>query len=752
MKKFFSKVFNFFKGEDVIQPSAPFSFGTFLFFALILCALLSSRYYLYQNLIENGIAQKTITAKNSFEVIDKQRTELIKREVASKIHPVVAPVESSYIKTDLEKIIDEIEIIKKSKKNYQTKQKELNDLIEINDLEKKKKVVNYILSSSETTLSSVFTNTKYVLNELLSVGIFDSDLDTFINDDLVTKAMGTYTKKSQYPMIEALMEQSIAPNLIIDEYATDVARKNAKNAVRPYVVSFKKGDTIIKEGEKITQLKRDALKESGYNAFEINKGGILGIFALVCLAMYGGILYIKQYEKKYYTPRNMLYVGFSAILLTYVCIIISNSYFVSNYLMPFVAFTIVLAIFTNPLLSFLVSILMLSVLSTTLFFDSQLIYVFICAILSSSYLVSKISYTKRFDIIWCGIRVGFVMFLAMFFVSVFETQQNALVNLIHFQNQNPFLGLLNGLISSMIALFLIPIIEKVFKIVSPYALLELADQNQELLCKMRSAAPGTFHHSLMVANLCEAAAAAIGANSILARVGAIYHDIGKMQRPYFFIENQSYFGVENPHTTLAPRHSTMVITSHTKDGVDIAKKYGLPQVVIDFIQQHHGESLAGYFYNKAVEQEGKENVSEGQFRYPGPKPKTKETAILMLADALESAVRSLKNPTPEETEAMVNKIFTERLNDGQLSDSPLTLKDIKIIAMTFNKVLRGMQHERIKYQEKVIDELNKKNKITMNPAQDEEFEKKIQELQEKARRNHFGQNGENQSDEGKDEK
>ena len=238
----------------------------------------------------------------------------------------------------------------------------------------------------------------------------------------------------------------------------------------------------------------------------------------------------------------------------------------------------------------------------------------------------------------------------------------------------------------MIALFFIPIIEKICKIVSPYALIELADQNQELLAKMRNSAPGTFHHSLIVSSLCEVAATAIGANSILARVGALYHDIGKLQRPLFFIENQSYFGVENPHTTLTPKQSKMVITLHTKDGVEIAKKYGLPQVIIDFIQQHHGETLAGYFYNKAIELEGEENVSEWQFRYPGPKPKTKETAILMLADALESAVRSLKNPTAEETEAMVNKIFTERLNDGQLSDSPLTLKDIKIIAMTFNKV------------------------------------------------------------------
>ena len=736
MKKFY----NIFKNEDIFHSSKPASISAFLLVAIILTALLSIRYYLYQNIITNGIAQKTIYAKNSFEVVDKQRIELIKREVANKIRPVVAPVEGDYIKIDLQKAIDDIERIKKDNKTYQTKQKELSDLLEINDAERKNKAIAFILSTSEANLTSAFTNTKFVLNELLNVGVFDTDVSNFITDSYIDKALGMHIKKTQYPLIIGLIEHCVVPNLIIDEYATEIARKNAKNAVKPYVVSFKKGDKILTLGEKVTQLKKDALKQSGYNAFELNRDGVIGIFALVCLSMYSLILYIKKYEKKYYTPRYMAYVAMSSIILTYVCILISNSGYVSNYLMPFAAFTMILAIFTNPILSFLVSILMLGILSITLFFDSQIFYVFICAILSSSYLVSKMSYSKRMDIIWCGIQIGIVMFFAMLFVSLFEVQTEALTRLIHFQPQNPVLGLINGLISSMIAMFLIPIIEKICKIVSPYALIELADQNQELLSKMRSSAPGTFHHSLMVANLCEAAAAAIGADSILARVGAFYHDIGKLQRPLFFIENQSYFGVENPHTTLTPRQSKMVITLHTKDGVEMAKKYGLPQVVIDFIQQHHGESLAGHFYNKAIEQEGAENVQEGQFRYPGPKPQTKETAILMLADALESAVRSLKKPTQEEIEAIVNKIFTERLNDGQLSDSPLTLKDIKIIAMTFNKILRGMQHERIKYQERVINEITDKNKITIQNPADDEFERKIQELQQKAQKKEEDEN------------
>lgn len=727
-----NKFLNIFKNDDVFHSSKPAAISVFLIVAVVLTSLLSVRYYLYQNIISNGIAQKTIYAKNNFEVIDKQRTEIIKREVANKIRPIVVPVEGDYIKTDLQKAIDDIERIKKKKISHQLKQKELSDILEINDSDRKTKAINYILAASSGSLTSVFTNAKYILNELLTVGAFDADVKNFVSESYIEKTLGVYIKKNQYPLIMGLIEHSVVPNLIIDEYATEVARKNAKNAVKPYIVTFKKGDKILVTGEKVTQLQKDALKKSGYNAFELNRVGVFGIFALVCMTMKLLILYIKCYEKKFYTPRYMLYIALSAIVLTYISILLSNAVFISNYLMPFCAFTMILAIVTNPVLAFLISILMLGILCLTLFLDSQFFYVMTVAILSSSYLVSKISYSKRLDIIRCGLEVGLTMFLAMLFISFFDNQGLALEKLFEAQVQNPFFGIVNGLVSSMMAIFFIPIIEKLFKIVSPYALIELADQNQAILSKMRNSAPGTFHHSLMVANLCEEAANAIGANSILARVGAFYHDIGKIQRPLFFIENQSYFGVENPHQTLTPKQSKMVITLHVKDGVETARKYGLPECVIDFIQQHHGESLAGYFYSKAVEEEGAENVSESQFRYPGPKPKTKETAILMLADALESAVRSLKNPTQDEIEAMVNKIFTERLNDGQLSDSPLTLKDIKVIAMTFNKVLRGMQHERIKYQEKVLSEISGKKAASQN-LEDEEFEMKIRELQEKSR-------------------
>jgi putative nucleotidyltransferase with HDIG domain len=295
-------------------------------------------------------------------------------------------------------------------------------------------------------------------------------------------------------------------------------------------------------------------------------------------------------------------------------------------------------------------------------------------------------------------------------------------------------------ISGVFILGMLPIIENMFKIMTPYGLAELADHNQELLKRLMQEAPGTFNHSLSVSHMCENAAEAIGANPVLARVGAMYHDIGKLLRPMFFVENQSFYGIENPHNSCTPRFSKMLITAHPKDGLELAKDAHLPQVIHNFILQHHGTSLVSYFYNEALKEEGAENVNEEQFRYPGPKPNTKETAILMIADAVESAVRAAKNPSNEEIDSIINKIIKERLNDGQLADSPLTLRDIKIIGETFSRMLRGMHHKRIKYHDDLVQELGKNAQqvqdlipkpIITKQTLDEDLDAKVKELESK---------------------
>jgi putative nucleotidyltransferase with HDIG domain len=258
------------------------------------------------------------------------------------------------------------------------------------------------------------------------------------------------------------------------------------------------------------------------------------------------------------------------------------------------------------------------------------------------------------------------------------------------------LGVVNGLVSAVLAIGLLPYLETAFDITSAIRLLELSNPNHPLMRTLLMEAPGSYHHSMIVGNLAEAAAEAVGADALLARVQAQYHDIGKTRRPYFFIENQ--YGADNPHDRIAPSLSTLIITSHVKDGLELARQYKLPKVVVDVIPQHHGTDMVKYFYHKAMESAKEDEIIDKKdFSYPGPPPQSKETAIVMLADSVEAAVRSLKEPTPGRIEGVVRKLIKDRLHSGQLDESDLTFKDLDKIAEAFVRVLAGLFHHRIEY-------------------------------------------------------
>ncbi len=273
---------------------------------------------------------------------------------------------------------------------------------------------------------------------------------------------------------------------------------------------------------------------------------------------------------------------------------------------------------------------------------------------------------------------------------------------------------LNGIVSSIIVLGILPVFEYLFNTATNISLLELADFHHPLLQRMVSEAPGTYHHSLIVGNLSETACRAVGANALLARIGAYYHDIGKLQKPEYFSENQTKD--VNKHGNLAPTMSRLVIMNHVKEGVELAKKYRLSPSLIDFIQQHHGNSLVYYFYRRALENiEDDQDVKEEGFRYPGPKPDSKETAIVLLADSVEAAVRALRDPAPAKIEELVHKIINNKFIDGQLDECELTLKDLEKISAVFIRLLCGMYHNRTSYPEGERIENNHKKSSKEDP-------------------------------------
>lgn len=727
------------KTKEFLSSSKVVKLFYLVTFTVLVTCIIASQNFFFQSIIENGISKRDIIAQKTLTVEDVKRTEQHKREVAQKVEPILVPAEDDFIKSNLETLQNSIIQIRKKNSSEKEKIEELNVLFDLSGNPKKTFILDFLLHVDDASLREAFDKASLSLVNILQKGITEKDyekdnINALIQDNLITNV-----SKRQMIVIPALLEQVIVPNLVVDEAATEIAKLNAQEAVKPYKVTFQKGEKIVFEGEPVTRLKRDALREAGYNVYELNWQGILSVYILVLFLTIIYLAYLKFFEKDFLEPRYLALSSMMSIIACSIAVLLPTGF--SPYILPIPAIIIISAIFLNPRIAFLLSSLTLVILTVGMQYETQFLIVFTILAIIGMITISKIKYTRRFDLIKAGFHLGVAGVLTMmslYFIDKCLIDVNNYLIL-----KNCIFLFANSIISSIAALGLSPILESTFHIITPYGLAELGDHNQPLLKRLQIEAPGTYHHSLMVSTLCEAAAEAIGANPILARVGAFYHDIGKLKRPLFFVENQSYFSIENPHNTLNPRLSKMVITAHPKDGVDLAKEYGLPSIINDFILQHHGEGIAKYFYNQAVQEEGAENVKEEQFRYTGPKPNRKETAILMLADAVESAVRAMKGATVDQIENIIDKIIVERLNDGQLADSPLTLKDLKVIASTFSRILRGMQHNRIKYQENIAEEFAK-NKIEMpNKILDEDFEKKIKELEDK---NHTDLNTDNKKD------
>jgi cyclic-di-AMP phosphodiesterase PgpH len=355
--------------------------------------------------------------------------------------------------------------------------------------------------------------------------------------------------------------------------------------------------------------------------------------------------------------------------------------------------------------------------------DAPLLVISLISGFTAVYLTLQVR--NRGKLIRAGLGVGVAIWLAslcfgLIKINLFPPMDNDW-GMIGLQSA---LALGNGIVTAMIVGGALPLLEHLFRITTDVSWLELSDLNHPLLRRMTIEAPGTYHHSLVVANLAEAAAEKIGANATMCRVCAYFHDVGKLVKPQYFTENMSF--ERNPHDDLAPTMSALIIIAHVKEGVDLALKHKLNQRIIDIIQEHHGTSLVYYFYQRALQQQedaragGKimnireediPEVQEESFRYPGPKPQTKESAIVSLADIVESASRSLEKPTPQKVEQLVNELIEERIADGQLDECDLTLGELRVIAERFRFTLMTMLHTRIAYP---------KGESKFTPAESEE--------------------------------
>ena len=718
---------------DIISSKKFRNVFFFVVFTLLMTAAISSQNFFFQKVIENGISKRDIIAQKDIKVIDTKKTDLHKKEVAQSVEPILTQAEDDFIMSSLDMLQKSIIKIREKNAEDSIKVDEVGILFEENP---GRGVIEYLLKCSESDLNSLFDRAKVTLTGVLNTGISAKDFENNNVKTIIRNNIPVTTPRGHIYLITSILNQVIVPNLVVDEFATEIAKKNAQNAVKPYEVVFKKGQKIVFEGEPVTKLKSDALRAAGYNVLEVNFGGLFGIFALVAFFTFVFLQYEKNFEKQYYNARYMTIMGSFTMALAFVAALLPTGF--SPYILPIPAYTILLSIFTTPRNAFFASTIMLAILSVGMHYGTEVIVAYMLLNTVVMTAVSRLKFSKRSDLLIISLKISLAGMLILGGIYFLEKYMMDINNLMIFKDLG-YIVINCFVISGVVLLGILPIIENMFGVMTPYGLAELADS--KLLKRLLQDAPGTYNHSLIVSQLVEAAAEAVDANPILARVGTMYHDIGKILRPMFFVENQSFYGIENPHKTCTPRFSKMLITAHPKDGVELAKEYHLPQVIHNFILQHHGTSLVSYFYNEALKTEGVDNVKEEQFRYPGPKPNMKETAILMLADAVESAVRAAKNPTNEEIDEIIQKIIKERLNDGQLEDSPLTLKDLKTIAETFSRMLRGMHHKRIKYHNDLVQELDK-NKAesdkeqavdmpTVSQVLDSDLESKIKELESK---------------------
>lgn len=497
-------------------------------------------------------------------------------------------------------------------------------------------------------------------------------------------------------------------NLTFNKKETEEAKSASVGAVKPVFFQIKKGEMIVREGERITQ--EHIMKLKGMNPEGDGKNVFLipfGIAVFILLVFYLGWFYLRKFKSHIIKDNSsllllstILVVNFALVRLfivtsqayaEYMNININSFYYAIPYaagtMLVSILFDIDMGIVFSLLTFFLVGLLMEGGYSYSL--------VALTGGLVATFRVNQ--YKHRSDILKTGLIIGIVNMVTILPLGIINYSIFSLQGL-----YDILMGFLGGLIIAMVVSIVLPILESIFKVTSDIRLLELADPNHPILTRMVVHAPGTYQHSHLVANLSEEAAEAVGANPLLVRVGSYFHDIGKMRKAEYFMENQQIAGGGgSKHDKLTPSMSSLVLTSHVKDGIEIAKEFKLIPKIIDFIREHHGNGLITYFYNKAKEQYNPdtESIKEQDFRYSGPRPRTKETAIVMLADSVEAASRSLEEPTPSRLKGLVHKVINNKFIDGQLDDCDISLKDLNKIAESFIRILIGIFHYRVDYHE-----------------------------------------------------
>lgn len=663
--------------------------------------------------IENGLAMEKAMEEAELEVSDvypivpMKNSEFI-RSIFDKLERVNADnqlttqqkvdVYRNYFASEYEYFFDKV--TNKSSKN-ETMMSEMRKELRDQQYRIPEEIFFKFPRLTEADIDSMKPVATGIVGRIMSDPIIDAENARAQVAELVNAS--DLNKQLTRELVQEIVRFVITPNKFYDEEATIVAREEARANVQP--IFYNKGEIIVKPDEKITESTYNLLEENGLLKDNLNYWPEVGTIIMVLLFVFLLYMLIRQSDLPISSsniPLMMLVLIYTlnVIAMKIVSLAQTAEFPYIGYLAPVALGSMLIAILLDVRLAFISSVLF-SLLASIIFniehqemiFDFRFGFVTAVACFISIFAIHRAS--QRAMILKAGILISFSSVLSIISIILLNNQYIAKDIILSLS-----FAFASGLMTAVLVIGLLPFFEVMFGILSPLKLVELSNPNHPLLRKLLTETPGTYHHSVMVGNLSETAAESIGANGLLCRVGSFYHDVGKTKRPSYFIENQ--VNIENPHDLIEPDLSKSIIIAHARDGVEMLKEHKMPKQICDIAEQHHGTTLLTYFYHKALKQQEEnamsgEEILEEDYRYPGPKAQSKEAAIIGISDCVEAAVRSLRNPTMEQIDLMVDKIIKNRMDDNQFNECDLTLKELNTIGKTLKETLLGIFHSRIEY-------------------------------------------------------
>lgn len=636
------------------------------------------------------VATEEILAPYDISYISDIRTEQEKEAAGKSVSAIYTPLDTSVARHQLERLRGALTYITSVRADeYATIEQKLADIAALEDMEISEDTALNILSLSDSRWQTVQQEAIVVLEQVMRNTIREDRIDAAIRS--VPALVSLALPEDQAVTVAELVSNFVAPNSFYSEELTEIAREQARDSVEPNTHSYVQGETVIARGKVISSTDLEALEQFGLVQPEIHWQDIVSTASLVLLMTVLMLLYLQRKPSLLQDIR-----GLTLIVVLFLIFLIGGRFIIEGhivlpYVFPLTAFSLVIAalfgaetaiIFTIPL-AILYAYELPNSIDVTLYF-----------LVSGVFGVLVLGRAKRvMSFFWAGAAIG-VAGAAVIIAYRLTLPASDITGLATLMG----VALLNGVIAPTLALLLQFFLAQFLGTTTALQLMEISRPDHKLLQILLRNAPGTYQHSLQVANLAEQAAERIGADTLLTRVGSLYHDVGKTINPAYFIENQ-ISGTPNPHEKLDPQTSAEIIIRHVDDGLQLAQNYRLPRRIRDFIAEHHGTMLTRYQYAKAVEAAGgdKSQVEESNYQYPGPQPHSKETAILMLADGCEARLRAERPKTWEELRKIVKEVIDNRLAAGQLDKTDLTLRDLDDIIDSFTTTFRSFYHPRIEY-------------------------------------------------------